>query len=107
MRYDLELVHSLQAVQETEVVMNEAQVQMMSEQGYIPASAAAKASGVVVTTIHRWIGAKKLQGTKVGDYWYVEVGSLISRLGPVAAKASGLVNGDGDAVAAAQPEHNG
>jgi hypothetical protein len=90
-----------------EVAMNEAQIQMMKQEGYVPAAKAAEVSGVVVTTIHRWIGAGKVEGSKVGDYWYVTVDSLIARLGPVAAKAAGLLNGDQDAVEDPQLIHHG
>lgn len=82
------------------------QVQMMEKEGYMPAAKAAVAAHVAVTTIYRWIEAEKIEGTKVGDYWYVTTDSLIERLGPVASKAAGLV-GDDDAVESTQPQHNG
>ncbi len=66
-------------------------VQMMEQKGYMPAAKAAATSGVAVTTIYRRIKSGKLDGTRVGDYWYVSVDSLIVDLGPVASEAAGLM----------------
>ncbi len=63
----------------------------MKKAGYIPASEAAKAAGVAVQTIYKWIEGGKVVGAKSADHWYVKADSLAEYIGPIAAEAAGLV----------------
>ncbi len=67
------------------------QAEMMEGEGYLPAAAAAEKAGVTVYTIYRWIKTGKIEATKVADRWYVKVSSLAAELGPVCARAAGLL----------------
>ncbi len=69
----------------------EAQAEMMEQAGYLPAPVAARKAGVTVYTIYRWIKGQEIEATKVSDRWYVKVASLAEKLGPVCARAAGLL----------------
>ncbi len=66
------------------------QTEMMEANGWIPASQAADAVGVNVTTIYRWIEEGKVEGTKPSNRWYVKVASLAAKVGQATAEAAGL-----------------
>ena len=66
----------------------------MEAAGYWTAAKTAQVAGVAVLTVYNWIQAGKIEGTRVTDRWYVTRESLIEHLGPVGAKAAGLVEGD-------------
>lgn len=65
----------------------------MKNAGYITASEAARAAGVTIQTIYKWIESGKVKGTKSADHWYVDAGSLVEYIGPIAAMAAGLMAG--------------
>jgi hypothetical protein len=64
----------------------------MRRQGLIPAVVVAKLLKKHYVTIHRWITDGKVEHVKVGGWRvYITVASLVTYLGPEAAKAYGLI----------------
>lgn len=72
--------------------MSETQAEMMEREGWWPIWRAADRARVSVHTVYRWIRADEVESTKVGGRWYVAVRSIAEKLGPVAAKAAGILN---------------
>jgi len=62
---------------------------MMREEGFIPASVAARAVGVNPTTIYRWVERGEITGTRIGRAWFVLVDDLLARheAAPIIQKA--------------------
>ena len=67
------------------------QEEKMEAAGWITVAKAAEAAGVTAPTIYDWIQGAKIEGTQVGGRHYVRLQSLIKHLGPVGAKAAGLI----------------
>ena len=67
------------------------QVEMMREKGYVTCAVAAEKAGVSVFSIYRWVEDKKVTSVSVGRHLYVQYDSLLTYLGPDAAKALDLV----------------
>lgn len=57
------------------------QVEEMRAAGWISASDAATLAGVTIYSIYRWINQGKVDGKKLGDFWYISEESLKNRLG--------------------------
>lgn len=59
------------------MAVSHAHVEMMKKEGYLPASAAARAVGVNPTTIYRWVERGLVTGTRIGRSWFVLVEDLL------------------------------
>jgi len=73
------------------------QTEMMEREGWWSVARAANSAGVSAQTVYRWIRMGQVEHAKSGSRWYVSKASLIVRLGPVAARAAGLISDDADA----------
>ena len=63
----------------------------MAEIGWLTVAKTAEAAGVTAAAVYDWIKAEKIASTQVGGRVYVLKKSLVNYLGPIGAKAAGLV----------------
>lgn len=74
--------------------MTNTQADIMHDAGFVTASEAAAAIGAAnVGTVHRMLKAKKLEGQRLGFYWYVSAASLVATYAgtPIAERVEKLL----------------
>lgn len=67
------------------------QAEKLALKGYVTAREASELLGRHITSVYRMVQTKTVEGLHIGRSWYVKRASLISYLGPDAARALGLV----------------